>query len=238
MLLETPMDFRVADTFTNRLARLTDNEQKVVKTTAFDLQINPANPGMNFHKLDRTKDPHFWSVRASRDVRLIVHKTDKSLLLCYVDHHDTTYRWAERRKLERHPKTGAAQLVEVRERSEEITVPKYVEEAAAAGPTICFSLAIWASAYFSSPSRGSLWAWIFADAPTLYISTRAVAVMACDDEVIPLQARIESIADNADLEEVYDTEQHLLYVACTRARDQLLVTGIEPASEFLDDFNG
>ena len=65
---------------------------------------------------------------------------------------------------------------------------------------------------------------------------RAVAVMACDDEVIPLQERIESVGDDADLEEVYDTERHLLYVACTRARDHLLVTGVDPASEFLDDF--
>ena len=64
---------------------------------------------------------------------------------------------------------------------------------------------------------------------------RAVAVMACDDEVIPLQERIESVTDNADLEEVYDTERHLLYVACTRARDHLLITSVEPASEFLDD---
>jgi superfamily I DNA/RNA helicase len=64
---------------------------------------------------------------------------------------------------------------------------------------------------------------------------RAVAVMACDDEVIPLQARIETVADDADLEEVYNTERHLLYVACTRARDHLLVTSVDPASEFLDD---
>jgi superfamily I DNA/RNA helicase len=64
---------------------------------------------------------------------------------------------------------------------------------------------------------------------------RAVAVMACDDEIIPLQERIECVADDSDLEEVYNTERHLLYVACTRARDRLLVTGIEPASEFLDD---
>ena len=64
---------------------------------------------------------------------------------------------------------------------------------------------------------------------------RAVAVMACDSEVIPLQSRVESIADEADLEEVYNTERNLLYVACTRARDHLLVTGVAPASEFLDD---
>ena len=64
---------------------------------------------------------------------------------------------------------------------------------------------------------------------------RAVVVMACDDEIIPLQERIETVADDADLEEVYNTERHLLYVACTRARDHLLVTSVAPASEFLDD---
>src|SRR5271157_5066639 len=121
------MEFRIADTFTDSLARLTGEEQKSVKTTAFDLQINPANPGMSFHKLDKARDKNFWSVRVSADIRLIVHKTSESLLLCYVDHHDKAYAWAERRKLETHPKTGAAQLVEIRERIEEIAVPVYVE---------------------------------------------------------------------------------------------------------------
>ena len=64
---------------------------------------------------------------------------------------------------------------------------------------------------------------------------RAVAVMACDDEIIPLQERIETVGDDSDLQEVYDTERQLLYVACTRARDHLLITSVEPASEFLDD---
>ncbi len=64
---------------------------------------------------------------------------------------------------------------------------------------------------------------------------RAVAVMACDDEIIPSQERIADVADSADLEEVYDTERHLLYVAFTRARDRLLVTSGEVASELLED---
>ena len=64
---------------------------------------------------------------------------------------------------------------------------------------------------------------------------RAVAVMACDDEIMPSQERIETVGEDADLQEVYDTERHLLYVACTRARDHLLITSVEPASEFLDD---
>src|SRR6266568_46183 len=128
------MDFRIADTFTDSLARLTVEEQKAVKTTAFDLQLNPANPGMSFHKLDKAKDNNFWSVRVSGDIRLIVHKSASSLLLCYVSHHDNAYDWAERRKLETHPKTGAAQLVEIRETVKEVVVPVYVQTAAEPKP--------------------------------------------------------------------------------------------------------
>jgi mRNA-degrading endonuclease RelE of RelBE toxin-antitoxin system len=121
------MEFRIADTFTDSLARLTGDEQKAVKTTAFDLQLNPANPGMSFHKLDKVRDKNFWSVRVSGDIRLIVHRSHASILLCYVGHHDNAYDWAERRKLETHPKTGAAQLVEIRETVKEIVVPVYVQ---------------------------------------------------------------------------------------------------------------
>ncbi len=128
------MNFRIADTFTDSLARLTGDEQKAVKTTAFDLQINPANPGMSFHKLAKAKDKNFWSVRVSSDIRLIVHKGDASLLLCYVGHHDKAYDWAERRRLETHPKTGAAQLVEIRETVKEIVVPVYVQMELAVPP--------------------------------------------------------------------------------------------------------
>lgn len=113
---DEPMGFRIADTFTDSLARLTGDEQAAAKTTAFDLQMNPAGPAMQFHKLDRARDRNFWSVRVNLDIRIIVHRAPDSLLLCYVDHHDPAYRWAERRKLERPPKTGAMQIVENRER--------------------------------------------------------------------------------------------------------------------------
>ncbi len=121
------MQFRIADTFTDSLTNLTGQEQKAVKTTTFDLQMNPAHPGMKFHKIDRARDPNFWSVRVNQDLRLIVHKTGSSLMLCYVDHHDAAYHWAEQRKLERHPKTGAAQLVKIRETVKEIVRPTYVD---------------------------------------------------------------------------------------------------------------
>lgn len=127
------MNFRIADTFTDSLAKLTGDEQKAVKMTAFDLQLNPAHPSMSLHKIEQSKDKSFWSVRVSSDIRLIVHKTATSFLLCYVDHHDKAYKWAERRKLDVHPKTGAAQWVEIRERVEEIVVRAGVVAAAPDG---------------------------------------------------------------------------------------------------------
>jgi mRNA-degrading endonuclease RelE of RelBE toxin-antitoxin system len=132
--------FLIADTFTDSLARLTGDEQKAVKTTAFDLQVNPAHPSHQFHKLDRAKDKRFWSVRAGTDIRLIVHKGEGTLLLCYVGHHNDAYGWAERRKLETHPATGAAQFVEIRETVKEVIVPVFVagepEPAVAPAPVV------------------------------------------------------------------------------------------------------
>jgi len=127
------LTFLISDTFTDSLARLTGDEQKAVKTTAFELQLAtghqlPATaPGMRFHKLDGAKDKNLWSVSVSMDIRMIVHKTSDSLMLCYVDHHDKAYQWAAHRKIETHPKTGAAQIVEIRELVKEIEVPVYIQ---------------------------------------------------------------------------------------------------------------
>ncbi len=129
------MEFRIADTFQQSLERLTGEDQRAAKTAAFDLQTNPATPGLQVHRIDRTKDKNFWSARVNRDIRLIFHRIESSLLLCYVDHHDDAYEWAYRRKLETHPVTGAAQLVEIRETVREIEIPHYVPKPAQAEPS-------------------------------------------------------------------------------------------------------
>jgi mRNA-degrading endonuclease RelE of RelBE toxin-antitoxin system len=121
------MQFRIAETFSESLARLTGEEQKLAKTAAFDLQLNPAHPSLQFHKLTKARDKNFSSIRASSDLRIIVHRNDQSFMLCYVGHHDAAYRWAEQRVMEVHPKTGAAQLVELHETVREIIVPVYVQ---------------------------------------------------------------------------------------------------------------
>lgn len=65
------MNFRIADTFTDTLTYLTGNEQKAVGTTAFDVQMNPANANMRFFKLQRDQ---YWSRIA---VKVINHFSDE-----------------------------------------------------------------------------------------------------------------------------------------------------------------
>ena len=132
------MAFRIADTFTDSLNRLPAEYHQDVKATAYDLQTDPetalARPGLQSHRLTKSRDPNFWSIRVSRDIRIILHRLGGSLMLCYVDHHDPAYRWAERRRLTMHPKTGAAQMVVVRDRVEEVPVYKPVERPAPQAP--------------------------------------------------------------------------------------------------------
>ena len=108
------MEFRIADSFQSSLNKLTNNERKIVKTKAFDMQMNLGGNSNQFHKIEKVKDPNFWSARVNRDIRIIVHKTGNSLMLAYVDHHDAAYLWAQKRKIEDHPITGAAQIVELK----------------------------------------------------------------------------------------------------------------------------
>ena len=121
------MQFRIADTFTASLAQLPNEQQKAAKTTAFDLQTNIAHPSLSLHRVTGAKDPGFWSARVNLDLRIILHRAGENVVLCYVDSHYDAYRWAERRRLETHSTTGAAQLVELREVVQEVVVPVYVE---------------------------------------------------------------------------------------------------------------
>ncbi len=121
------MNFLIADTFTGSFNRLSGLDQKAVKASVFDLQMDPTGNGLRLHRIDKSKDHNFWSARVNRDIRLIVHKTGDSLLVAYVGHHDDAYTWAERRRIEAHPRTGAVQIVEVRERVEEVSPPRALD---------------------------------------------------------------------------------------------------------------
>src|SRR3954468_16053668 len=117
------MNFLIADTFTASFNRLSGVDQKAVKASVFELQMDRSGPGLQLHRIDNSKDPNFWSARVNRDVRLIVHKTGESLLVAYVGHHDDAYAWAERGRIEAPPRRGPIRMVEVRERVEDVAPP-------------------------------------------------------------------------------------------------------------------
>lgn len=123
----------IADTLATSIAKLDTPLQPLVKETVFDFTVNPEQPGFQYHRVDNAKDKNFWSIRVNRDLRIIVHRTADTNVLCYADHHDAAYRWAENRRLEVHPDTGAAQMVVIDERVEEIVkrvVREVIEEPA------------------------------------------------------------------------------------------------------------
>ena len=294
--------FRIADTFTGSLAKLTGEEQRAVKTTAFDLQMNPAHPGMQFHKLDRAKDKNFWSVRVSRELLAVLGGDRPNSLFFAGDLgqriFQTPFSWSAlgvdvrgrsrtlrinyrtshqiRRQADRLPPNEIADVDGVTERRGGtisafnapdplvMTLGSPEEESACIAGWLRerrdegyqpqeIGVFVRSEAELDRAIKGVEDAGFSAVAlstrpggatgsvavGTMHLAKglefRAVVVAGCDDEVLPLQSRIESVVDEADLEEVYNTERHLLYVACTRARDRLPVTGTDPASEFLDD---
>jgi superfamily I DNA/RNA helicase len=118
------MRFAIANTFQRALQKLEGKDSlaaKLAKQAAFDFQMNPTQPGFSFERLNKCKDQNFWSLRVNENVRIIAHRTSDMVTLCYIDRHDEAYQWAERRRFEVHPETGAAQIVEIRETVREIT---------------------------------------------------------------------------------------------------------------------
>lgn len=127
------MTLLLASTFYDALAKLSHNERKQAKLTAFDLQIDPAGNGLQMHRIE--KSDGFWSARVSGDIRIILHKDGDTTTLAWVDHHDPAYRWAERRKMVPHERTGAMQFVEVVERQvEQLVYAERVTDEAVAEP--------------------------------------------------------------------------------------------------------
>lgn len=103
----------LARTFHRSLDRLSGPEQAVAKQVVFDYMADPSRPGLSLHRVDRARDKRFWTIRADRDLRVVVLKDGARSLFCWVGHHDEAYRWAENRRFEVHPVTGAAQIVEL-----------------------------------------------------------------------------------------------------------------------------
>lgn len=103
----------LANTFNRSLTRLTNAEQTAAKTIVVDYMSDPTRPGLSLHRVDRAREKNFWTIRVNRDLRIVLYKHGQKSVFCYVAHHDDAYSWAERRRFEIHPVTGAAQMVEL-----------------------------------------------------------------------------------------------------------------------------
>ena len=119
------MNFIIASTFIDSLARLATQAQTLVKQAAFELQLGPEHPSFQLHRLDRATDKHFWSARVNLDLRIILYRDADHFVLCYAAPHEEAYRWGQKRRFEVHPQTHAVQVVEIQERVEEVV--KYVQ---------------------------------------------------------------------------------------------------------------
>jgi hypothetical protein len=115
------MTLLYASTFADSLSRLTTQEQKQVKVTTVDLMLDPTGNGLQLHRVENSHG--FWTARVSKGLRIVLHKDGERTLLAWVGHHDDAYRWAERRKLVPHERTGAMQFVEIVEQIEQIEQP-------------------------------------------------------------------------------------------------------------------
>ena len=173
------MAFLLADSFQSSLEKLNGDEQKAAKLAAFELQINPAHPGLQFHRIDNIMDKKLLvSPRQPRHSTALPSGREQPDALL---RRPSRYRCLPDRRDPR-------------------------------------NLASLATTYQSNGSP------LFARQTT-----------ACDEDVIPNAERIKAITDDSDLDEVVATERHLLYVACTRARDHLLITSGGTCSEFAAD---
>ncbi|MEJ2189666.1 MAG: DNA helicase, partial [Acidobacteriota bacterium] len=114
------MQFIISDTFEDSLARLDPQSKGLVAAAVFDFKHNPEHPSFQLHRLDAVKDKRFWSARVTQDLRFILHKDGDNTVICYADHHDAAYAWAERRRLDINTLTGVPQFVTIEERHEEI----------------------------------------------------------------------------------------------------------------------
>lgn len=116
------MHLNLSPSFQKSLSKLTKQEQELVKQTVTDFLLDPAAAGFRLRPLNM-RERRFHAISPNMDLRVIVLKDGDRHIIMYVDHHDTAHRWAERRRVEAHPVTGAAQLVEMREREEEALIP-------------------------------------------------------------------------------------------------------------------
>lgn len=109
------MSLQLATSFLRALGSLTPKEQAAALATVTAYNSDPSQPGLSLHRVDRARDERLWTARVNRDLRVVLLRDGATVSFLFIAHHDKAYRWAQRRRMELHPVTGAPQIVEIEE---------------------------------------------------------------------------------------------------------------------------
>jgi len=108
------MTIALSKDFLLAFSNVQKSHQKKVREFFEKFQLHPDSEGINYEPIQSARDKNFYSVRIDQAYRAVVAKPDPSVyVLMWVDNHDDAYRWAERKRLEVHPATGAIQVLDL-----------------------------------------------------------------------------------------------------------------------------
>ncbi len=113
------MSILLADTLIASVRKLDSADAKRIWDFLGKLFEDPTSPGISLERIIHTKDKNLWSGRISQNLRAIIHKESGTHTVLYAGSHDDAYDWAKSRKIERHIVTGALQIVESPELTEQ-----------------------------------------------------------------------------------------------------------------------
>lgn len=108
------MTIALSKDFLLAFSNVQKSHQKKVREFFEKFQLHPDSEGISYEPIQSARDKNFYSVRIDQAYRAVVARPDPSIyVLMWVDHHDDAYRWAERKRLEVHPATGAIQVLDL-----------------------------------------------------------------------------------------------------------------------------
>lgn len=85
----------VALDYFSAFVRLSNREQRQVNKAVKQYLRDPAHPSLQRHRVGNNIRQRLWTIRASRDLRILLAADGHSVVLLFVGHHDVVYDFAE-----------------------------------------------------------------------------------------------------------------------------------------------
>ena len=124
--------------FFKALNALPDRGRAKVHKFIVQFMDEPTGTGLNYERINGSRDPQLRSLRVDQDYRCIVRAPEKgsTYVLLWVDKHDDAYAWARRKACQVNRVSGALQIVDVEAAEQSIgdAISAAVEQALAVVP--------------------------------------------------------------------------------------------------------